>query len=1112
MLITVLGKPGTGKTEWVRNRVANLAKRGKQVYLIVPEQFSFESERALSALLDEQSASYVEVLSFTSLCNRIFRQYGGLAGNYLSEGGKYILMDLAIEQLTQSMQVYSRQASSPAFTQSMCKTVSQLKAAGITSTQLVEKSSLLEEELLMQKTQEIGTIYGMYEALLERGFADPDDDLSRAEELAAQYRFFEGISVYFDAFDGFTGLEYRMLRRILEQAEEVGFTLCMEDVEDREQGMGIFNDCRRTFSKLVDMAKEAGREVAPPKVFATLYRSKTRGMKQVVQGMFSAHALPLDSFCGDVNAVTSSDPYAELDYVASSIEQLVREQGYRYREIAVITRSAGGYFPMVRAAFQKREIPVFLDERRRIDAKPLFQFCTCALKIACFHFAGEDVLHLLKTGLAGLEEEDIALLEDYAYRWNLRGSMWKTPFRSHPQGFGREMTEEDEQSLGHLNSLRERIVPPLEKFRLAVLKTDGAGIAKALYHLLCDFEISSRMAAQAEAFRWSGEEELAAEYETTWDILMEVLDQLVYATTGNPMKPERFYNLFGLVISEYNMGVIPQTLDQVLFGEAGHVRLDGCRAVYLVGANEGLFPLESSGSTLFSEDDAAALESVGLALFEEGHDPMLEECRYAYTAMASASERMTISAPLTDVAGRALLPSVLFSEYRKLFPHNPVHRAEETPRLFFIHNERTALEAYAARMDTDDPLESSLRRFLTQTKYRTVLHSLRRPRAQSLKIRADYAKQLYGKHLTLSPTRIEKFYRCKFAYFCEQGMRMKRRKRAELSPIETGSVIHYALQVLLSKYRNTPLSSVAKAQLERDVGTILGEYLEQYMGGIEDKTARFRYLYRRLKKTVLRLIFRLAEEFDQSLFRPSDFELEISPDSDVPPLEVRFADGTSARVVGKIDRVDLYREHGTSYLRVVDYKSGNKLFQLSDVYYGLNLQMLVYLFTIWQNGGKRYDAVCPAGVLYMPAGTKPVPLDRGASEEELAAASGAQLKMSGIVLDDPEVLRAMEADGKGLFIPVKLKKDGTPDSASSLATLEQMGDLKRHVEKLVADMARELLDGSIDRLPVKTPGGYDLCAYCDYRSVCGIDEHDRRRVLDALSKREVFEKIHGEEE
>lgn len=1112
MLRTILGRPGTGKTELVRRRVAERAKQGKQVYLIVPEQFSFESERALSALLDEESVSHVEVLSFTSLCNRIFRQYGGLAGNYLSEGGKYILMDLAIEQLKESMKVYSRQVSSPYFTQSMCRTVSQLKAAGISSARLVEQSAALEDELLMQKTQEIGTIYGMYEALLERGFADPDDDLDRAQELAAKHRFFEGMIVYFDAFDGFTGLEYLMLRRILEQAEEVGVSLCVDAAEDEEHGMGIFSAGKRTLGKLVALAKEAGRKVEVPCILDTLHRSKTLGMRQVVTGMFSVHAKPCDKTCGEVDAVLAQDPYTEMEYIASSIEQLVREQGYRYREIAVITRNTGSYFPMVRTAFNKRNIPVFLDERRRIDAKPLLQFCTCALKIACFNFAGEDVLHLLKTGLVAVGQDDIALLEDYAYRWNLRGSMWKTAFKSHPRGFGREMKEEDLQLLSHLNTLREQIIVPLEKFRLATLKTDGAGIAKALYRLLCEFEISSHMAKQAAVFRAEGEEETAQEYEATWDILIDILDQLVFATTGNPMKVERFLNLFSLVISEYDMGVIPQTLDQVLFGEAGHVRLDGCRAVYLVGANEGLFPLDASSSTLFTEDDAAALESVGLTLFEDGHDPMLEEYYYAYTAMASARERMTLSAPAVDVSGKSLLPSVLFTEFQKIFPYNKIRKAYDESPLFFISNKRTALEAYAVNMDTDDKLQSSLRCYLEQTEYKPILQALGKPRPQSLKIRAGYAKKLYGKRLTLSPTRIEQFYRCKFAYFCDQGMKMRRRKRAELSPIETGSVIHYALQVLISQYQDRPLSSIPKAQLQRDVDRILEEYMEQYMGGMEDKTARFRYLYRRLKKTVLRLILRLAEEFDQSLFRPCDFELEISPDSDIPPLEVRFADGTSARVVGKIDRVDLYKEHGTSYLRVIDYKSGNKMFQLSDVYYGLNLQMLVYLFTIWQNGGKRYDAICPAGVLYMPAGTKPVPADRSTSEEELTAASAAQLKMSGIVLDDPEVLHAMEAEGKGLFIPVKLKKDGTPDSASSLATLEQMGDLKRHVEKLISDMAKELLTGKIDRLPAQVQGSYDLCAYCDYRSVCGIDENDERRVLNALSRREVFEKIRREGE
>lgn len=1111
MFRTILGKPGTGKTELIRKWVVSAAQQGKRVYFIVPEQFSFESERALSRLLTEDTAAQVEVLSFTSLCNRIFRQYGGLAGNYLSEGGKYILMDLAIEQMRERMKVYAKQAYSPAFTQSMCQTVSQLKTAGISPQLLVEQAEGLEDQLLREKTQEIGTIYSLYDALLERGFADPDDDLTRAQELLKEHAFFTGMSVYLDAFDGFTGQEYGILRLILEQAEEVGIALCIDQLEDEEHGMGIFSAGKQTWRHLSSLARKAGQEVEPPVVLQHLYRAKTPGMRQLVDGMFSSKWNPSEEYREEVKAVTAKDPYEEMEYVASEIERLVREQGYRYREIGVVTRGASHYFPMVRNAFFKREIPVFLDERRKIDAKPLFQFCMCALKIACMNFPGEDVLRLLKTGLIQMEQEDISRLEDYVFLWNIRGSMWKSPWKSHPQGFGKELTEQDEQLLEHLNALREMVISPLEKFYQSIRKTDGAEIAKALYRLVIDYHVSEQMACRAEELREQGEEELAKEYATTWEMLMEILDQLVYTTVGNPMKPERFYALFQLVVSQYDMGVIPQTLDQVLLGEAGHVRIDHCRVVFLIGANEGIFPRQDGEHTLFSEEDAVALEAVGIALFEAGHQAALEEYYYAYTAMASAQERMTLSCPLSDVSGKALLPSILFHEWNKLFPDNPVIRVAQVSPVFFVHNERTALELYASQLEKQTPLVTSLKSVLQETPYQKVLEQFGQPKQQTLKIRANYAKQLYGRRLKLSPTKIEKFYRCKFAYFCEQGMRIRKRKRAELSPIETGSVIHYALQMLISEYRDTPLSSIPKTQLQQDIRRILDEYLEQYMGGKEEKSARFQYLYRRLKRIVLKLILRIAEEFDQSLFRPIDFELEISPESEIPPLEVRFPDGTQAQVVGKIDRVDLYRENGISYLRVIDYKSGNKLFQLSDVYYGLNLQMLLYLFTLWQNGGKRFDRVCPAGVLYMPAGSKPVPADRHASEEELAAASGAQLKMSGIVLDDPQVLHAMEADGKGLFIPVKLKKDGTPDSASSLATLQQMGDLKRHVEKLVSDMAKELMEGRIDILPAQVPGGYDLCAFCDYRGVCGIDSSDERRTLDALGKKEVFEKIHEEE-
>ncbi|HEX3027613.1 MAG TPA: PD-(D/E)XK nuclease family protein, partial [Clostridia bacterium] len=380
------------------------------------------------------------------------------------------------------------------------------------------------------------------------------------------------------------------------------------------------------------------------------------------------------------------------------------------------------------------------------------------------------------------------------------------------------------------------------------------------------------------------------------------------------------------------------------------------------------------------------------------------------------------------------------------------------------------------------------------------------------------ARALFGERMQISPSRLETFRQCRFLYYCRYGLRAFPRGRAEMDAPEIGTLIHFVLERLLREHSGEGLWTIARDELSSQVKSLLKEFADGFLGGLKDKPERFKYLYLRLEGQVIGLIEHIARELEQSMFRPVDFELTIG--RDVKPLTVDLPDGGSITVEGKVDRVDLMKRDGASYLRVVDYKTGSKEFNLSDVIYGLNLQMFLYLFALCDNGGGRYSAqgeITPAGVLYVPSGRPNITAARSAGEEDISAARDSAYKMSGLLLDDPEVIRAMERDGSGVFIPAKLRKsedaDGNvsyePDSRASVASLEKFGFLKRHVVKTLKDMALTLHEGDVAAEPVQGIS-YHPCDYCDYACVCGHEPGDGIRLLRKYDKEEVWKSLKEE--
>ncbi len=684
------------------------------------------------------------------------------------------------------------------------------------------------------------------------------------------------------------------------------------------------------------------------------------------------------------------------------------------------------------------------------------------------------------------------MLENYTFLWNLSGKKWREEWTDSPAGFTESPKPGDAALLAELNRCRRAVVAPLEHFAERTADTDGEGMAEAVFRLLEELHAAENLKRFAGRLSGEGNPALAERELRVWDLLMKILDQTALVLEKAKVTAARYAELLRLVIRSSRIASIPQGLDEVTVGAANRSRPEGPKVVFLIGCVQGEFPMSAGAGGLISDRERHELIGMGLNLNDTGEGAAVQERFLAYSSMSAASDRLFLSYPVSDAEGKANSPSSIVTETRAVLPKVKIWSELFLEQSYFASAQGPALELAAQRWNTDDSLSSTLKELLRRRGLGKELSSLasaseRRP----LEFRdPSKAAGLFGRDLSVSATQIEKYHLCRFQYFCRYGVDAKERRTAELDALEYGSLMHYLLQRLFQEVGNVPVLQMSGAALHSVILKFLREYVETRFGGLANRTPRFAYLISRLADSAQAVARRIAEELAQSAFEPVDFELPIG--GSIPSLEIPLPDGGKVVIDGKIDRVDLMEREGIRYLRVVDYKTGQKEFRISDVLYGMNLQMLIYLAALCENGKRRYGTTRPAGVLYMPANRPSPAAERGIGREKLEKVCRKQLRMDGLILNDAKVVEGMEPDGKGTFLPVTLK-GGVPSGAGHLITERELRQVFRYIRSLIADMAAGLKAGKIAAVPLS--GGYDACAWCPYAAVCGHERDDPEREM-----------------
>lgn len=1138
----IYGRAGSGKTSYCLNGIKSKIMDGAThpLVLLVPEQYTFQAERDLIRVLETGGILEAEVLSFRRLAFRIFNEAGGITYPHIHSAGKCMIIYRILDKVRGELKVFSKSADRQGFVNTLATLITELKRYNISPEDLKTGSeSLAQDDQLKDKLTELTTIYTEFEKTLAQKYRDSNDDLTLAAHKIEYTKMYDGAELWIDGFAGFTPQEYKVIAKLLPKVKRLNITLCTDslEMEEKLQRVDVFFAVKRSYCKLEKIALELGIEIEEPLRLGFPLLPRFKDSPQLAHLERNIYAYPYKTYLTkgeDLSLFSSVNIFAEIEEAARDIVALCRDKGFRYREIAVVTRNLASYERLIEVIFDEYEIPFFLDRKVEISNHPLIRMILSMLDIFNDNWSYEAVFRYLKTGLTGLERDKVDLIENYVLACGIRGNRWikDEEWRmSTDLFFNGNEAEDSKRILREINRIRLEITAPLLDFRQ---KTKGrrkaSEIGTALYDFLCKIGVPTRLEEYIEGFRKSGELNLANEYGQVWNIVMEVFDQIVEVMDEETIGLERFTNILKIGLGEYKVGLIPASLDQVLVGSVERSRSHEIKALYILGVNDGVFPASAMEEGILTDLDRAALHESGIELASDTRTQAFDEQYLVYRALTTPGWYLRLSWPLADQEGRSLRPSVIITRLRKIFPG-----INETSNILKPDNDFQEVKSVVGKSPAFKQMVAAMRRkadgqdispiwqevyrsFSIQEEWQSKCEAILRAlqyRNIVQDVSRDKIHSLYGEPAYASVSRLEKYTSCPFSFYIQYGLGAKERKVYRLSPPDVGTFMHAVIEKFSRLVAEQEISwrDFEKDWCEAKVSEIVDEMLNMMKGSGIAGSKRYTALTLRLKRVVVRAVWLIAEHMRRSGFNPVGYEVGFGNDAELPPITLELDSGQTIKLIGRIDRVDALKTEEGTYLRIVDYKSGSKDFKLADAYYGLQVQLLTYLDAMWDNPGLNIEGpVLPGGVLYFRI-DDPIVRLKG-TEEEIEKAIMKELKMKGLLLADVKLIKEMDKtmERNSLIIPASLNKDGEIGRYSSVASLEHFKILRKYLRKLLKGLGEEIMSGKVEINPYKKKT-MTSCSYCDYTAICQFDPSLREnfyRLLPDRKDEEIWKLMTGE--
>ena len=1070
-------------TDWTANRDEILHRIGRDVkdrkgnrILLVPELVSHEMERQLCTWAGDTASRYAEVLSFTRLGRRVCEYMGCGSLEALDKGGRVVAMAAAARQLHSRLKAYAAVETKPEFLTGLIEAVDEFKR-GCISAEDLRAAAQSAEGSLAQKLEELSLLLESYDALCSQGKRDPRDQENLLLEQMELGDFGENHVFYIDGFPDFTRQHLAILEHLIRTSPDVTIAINCDSVDS---SMLAFEKPGDTASQIIRCAKHAGVEVQIERI--NPHPMPMNSLREhLYQGPISEGELK-----DRVRVFRAETVDQECLAASEQIQELVR-QGCRYRDITVVCADLPGYQNMVRLAFHRCGIPEYLSGTEDILQKSVISTVLSAMEAALGGFEQRSVLRYLRSVLSPVEPDLCDFVENYAVIWGIRGKKWMETWKNHPDGLSGVWDEDSEKLLSEMESARAMAMEPLA--RLAKGFADARSMrqqVEVLYDFLEEICLEERLDGLAREMDDLGDNRSAQILNQLWEILLGALEQL-YDVLGNTYwDAETFTRLFQLLLSQYDVGTIPPVLDAVQVGAISAQRLHQQKHLIVLGAQEGNLPGYSGSVGILTDQERVTLRELGVPLTGGNLEGIQAEFAEIYGVFCGATDSITVYSS----GGQ---PSFVYRRLARMAG------GEEPVRVDLATGKGNPYDAgaYLARWnDRDKAIKLGL-----GDAYDQVLAC----RDYDLgTITRENVHSLYGRTLTLSASQIDRQAECRLSYFLKYGLRAKERKEATVDPAEFGTYVHAVLENTARTIKD--LGGFQKVSLEQTQAIaekFSDEYAAEHFAQLDSE--RVTYLFRRNTQELGMVVRELWEELQESQFQPEDFEVNFGSGEGLPPIAFRGRD-MSAILRGFVDRVDTWVQGKTSYYRIVDYKTGRKDFDYCDVFNGVGLQMLLYLFALQESGnGVVGDNPIPAGVQYFPARAPYVSADGRLTEEDAKQQRGKDWKRKGLLLKDEQVLLAMEPSENPKRLCYTTRKDGT--LVGDLADRDQLKQLKAYVFKVLGKMVDEIASGNVEANPYTRGTSHSACDYCPYGAVCHKDHVEGRRNYKTMKPERFWEEI-----
>ncbi|WP_308638843.1 helicase-exonuclease AddAB subunit AddB [Paenibacillus silvisoli] len=1151
----VIGRSGAGKThyglEQIRSRVL-AHPDGPPIVMLVPEQATFQTEYALLNHPALKGSIRAQALSFRRLSFRIMQETGGTALIPISENGKNMLLYKIVHRLEEQLQLFKGSESQHGFIERLGELMTEWKRYGIGTEELASytESRMPKQgsSLLGRKLHDLQLISSGLERELAGLYVDAEDYLSwlvKGFHLAPSMADSE---IWVDGFHGFTPTEFEALGALMKHAQTMTITLCLDKlygVGEMPHELDLFRPTAETYMKLRDMAVELGVEIEEPVLLdGTPYRFKDNPMLAHLERHYGGRK-PLslserELEQGGVSLHASANRRAEVEAVARDITRRVRDEGMRYRDLAVMVRNAPAYNDYIKDVFADYGIPYFLDQKNGALHHPFVEFIRSALEIAVHGWRYEAVFRCIKSELlipedGSLTRETFDLLENYALATGMNGNRWTTLSQWKPltrdtlEGEPAQAGENALREFEAIMAAREAVVPVLRKFGRELKKaSDVRGMCEALYKLLVAIEAPDRMERWSRKAIADGNPLRAREHRQLWDGIMDLLDQLTEMTGGEAMPLELFVGMVETGLESLKLASVPPSLDQVLIGSMDRTRSGQVAVCYLLGANDGVMPQRMQEDGVLTEQERETLEYGGLVMAPGVRRKLLDERFMIYNALSTPGSHLWISWPLSDEEGKSLLPSEIIRHIKGLFPGlkeetvavEPVPAMPEAEQQSFMaHPERTlsylitqlrtwkhggsiaplwwaAYNWFAVRPEWQDKLQ----RLVSSLEYTN----------EEVTLSAETAELLYGKLLRGSVSRMERFVSCPFQHFAIHGLRLRERELYKLAAPDIGQLFHAALNRLTETLGDS-WGSLTTEQLREASAGIVNELAMRLQSQILFSSNRHQYVARKLRDIISQAAVILGEHARRAQFKPVGLEIGFGPQGPLPPVTIPLSDGKTLEMVGRIDRVDAAQTTDGLLLRVIDYKSSAKQLRLEEVAYGMALQMLTYLDVLLTHAPEWLGQPArAAGALYFHVHNPMLTTSNGMPPTKARTEILKRFKLKGLVLADEETVRMMDnalSTGYSELLPLALKRDGGFYSSSSVVSEDQWSTLRRSVRGTLRRIGDRIAGGDVSITPYRL-GNKTPCQFCAYKPVCHFDplvEGNCYTRLNKPGKDEVWE-------